>query len=202
MPELTGTNVRVTVTCAHDHRLRRTLGALWAAGDGGCNRHGVGFEQNKGLIGLGEDAGTDLAFMYIAPSALPSISGDGVFAARDIVEGTVLCEMRGHYLADAQEKPGSLSNRIIKTVHGTLVTSGVCSTINDCRDARAFPGVEGGPGPGTPGRENFCGHTLSWNAVLTTEIGGKPFAMATRNIAKDEEIFFDYGDDFWFWNPV
>ena len=46
-PELTGTNVRVTVTCAHDRRLRRTLDALGAAGDGGCNRHGVGFERGR-----------------------------------------------------------------------------------------------------------------------------------------------------------
>ena len=44
-PELTGTNVRRTMTRDHDHRSRRTLDALGAAGDGGCNHHGWGDDR-------------------------------------------------------------------------------------------------------------------------------------------------------------
>ena len=158
----------------------------------------TGNSINSNSNGYGADASSDFANLYVTASRVDAIEGVGVFAARDIDEGVILCEMRGRILQDGDASSIQDEKRMVhETRSGMLVAAGVCSLVNDCRDAATVAVVFDMVARRDTG---ICWPGFAWNSHVVTDVGGKVFLRSTRPIVKDEEIFLDYGDEFWYWH--
>ena len=158
--------------------------------------------------GDGIELDSDLLQIYIANSTLPGLfPGLGVFAKYDMIENEILCELRGVAVAfELRDHIHSDKLFITSTtdrVKWALRVDSLCGYANDAayvldivngvkvppytlKEIEEFESSEYRDSiPTYPGFE--------YNAKYIQQLNGKIFIVATRNINKDEEIFYSYG---------
>jgi uncharacterized protein len=117
-------------------------------------------------------ASEDLALVYASAS---SIHGAGLFAARAVVAGEVLCEYRGERITKAESRRRSESAPPGKPVYSVA--------LDDDTDID-------GDIPDNPAK--FANHACEANSELTRD-GDRLWLVAARDIPAGSEILFDYG---------
>lgn len=136
---------------------------------------------------------TDFKKLEIAESSIER-AGSGVFAKCSISDGEILCEYRGAIvpfnvvLSLEQE-----SKRITLNDQETILGDNIASCINDTVDFREYSLAELRE---CVAKGTFLTHDKKHNAKLT-KIHDKIFVTAIRNIQSGEEIFADFGHEFW-----
>jgi len=121
-------------------------------------------------------------YLYLKRSGLPG-SGKGVFTKIDIKKGTRIVEYKGKLVPWKEVKHEDGYNPYIFKVNARQAINGINYKKSFGRyvnDARGFSRVKG----------------LRNNSDFEV-VGTRVFLDATRNIRKNEEIFVDYGGNFW-----
>ncbi len=139
------------------------------------------FPYEPAIEGEGEVDGPE--WLEVRPSLIPG-AGNGLFTTRFCAAGTMLCEYKGTRLTGAQ---------LLRTRDWSYIdTYGRQFFI----DARQHPGV----------KARYVNHHFdpSMRNVRFDYHDGRIFQVATRDIEPEEELYADYGDEYWvnhrYWN--
>lgn len=118
-------------------------------------------------------------------------AGKGVFATIDIPEGTHVCEYTGKVIPTSEDFSDRSRSFAMKNGN-TILGDNIGSFINDnvqlrplsYEETKAFFADRKLPRYGTHNCKYF-----EWD--------GKVFVVTTRDVKKDEELFTDYGFNYW-----
>ena len=160
------------------------------------------------LIPNGHDGITavdsDFLLLYKSDSKLPVASaGQGVFAKYNIPAKSILCEHRGPVI-ETKDFHKVFEDDKTFSFHGPdgkdyeLLANNICAFANDCTAATQEPlsdddllSLNKNITPGLGGISCIDGFQYNSKSIISDS--GKVFIVSTREILKDEEIFFSYG---------
>lgn len=125
--------------------------------------------------------------LYVDKSTIPN-SGNGLFAKKDFKKGEVICKFSGDLIdndeVEKRDVGGERSHYFIALDDNlTLDVYGSSCLARYANDAEGFGKIQG--------KGN--------NSTIYANKRGSPgaYIAATRNIKSGEEIFVDYGKDYW-----
>ena len=139
--------------------------------------------DDRTLLPGSRDVPSDFVFLQVKITSLPltAMANRGVFSRQKIEAGTVICELRGSFVEPGSDL-GENWDRTVDTRHGTLLEAGICSIINDCRQAAS----------------GECWPDARLNSeLIIDENSGKALIVSNTIIESGEEIFYDYGSGYW-----
>jgi uncharacterized protein len=120
--------------------------------------------------------------LIVKKSSLPN-AGKGLFANEYIPKGTRIAEYKGKIATWKQVKQDSVNNVYLYYMNRNHVI-----------DARNYKKSKARYANDARGLKRIKGFT---NNAVYIESGGRVFIESTRNIAPGEEIFVNYGKEYW-----
>lgn len=141
----------------------------------------------------------DLLYLEYKQTSLP-FNGTGVFARTFIPQYALLCEYRGDiFPEDADVDPTRAFHiQLINGSLATLVGKGLCPEINDCAWVYDHPfSKDDLILMKSLNKEIPCRIGYKRNAKAIS-LGHKLLVIAARDIFPGEEIFYYYGDQYWY----
>lgn len=142
---------------------------------------------------------SDYAFLYIKSSTIPN-AGLGVFSRVARKKDSFLCEYRGQVMA-AKSDPdlwkNSSSALYIPNTGLVIIGDTLASRINDCIDlTHKYTKKDVEEMKAENGPHLILHPDKKYNAAYF-EVDGHIVVKSIEDIAPDEEIFADYGWDYW-----
>ena len=133
-------------------------------------------------------ADSDYFLLELKPSLIPG-AGLGVFAKADIDAGIILAEYRGAvFLSELESKINKLNNKCLRINNDSFIagTNCIAAFVNDIIDLEE-----------SKKNKDFIKHKDKDYNCSFQRTYSKMFVVSTKPIKEGEELYIDYGKNYW-----